>query len=78
MNPGSSEVVSVNELVSHIVNLSGKKIEVGFDLSGPQGTHRYCAGTSKMEKMLGRKPQTPFMTGLRNTFYWATRILVDA
>jgi len=78
INLGSTEVISIADLATKIIELSGKKIEIEFDPSGPQGTHRYCADTSKMEKVLKWKPPTPFAVGLKNTFDWGRRILVAA
>jgi nucleoside-diphosphate-sugar epimerase len=73
INLGAREPVSIGYAAEQIVAISGKDIRIQFDLSGPQGTHRYCANTSKMEQVLGWRPETPFLTGLKNTFDWARR-----
>ena len=73
INLGSKEVVSIAEVARQVVALSGKNIKIEYDLSGPQGTHRYCADTTKMERVLGWEPQTPFQEGLDKTFEWARR-----
>jgi nucleoside-diphosphate-sugar epimerase len=73
VNLGSEEVVSIADVAKHVVALSGKKIEIRFDPLGPQGTHRYCADTTKMRAALGWRPNTPFLTGLKNMFDWARR-----
>ena len=75
INLGSEEVVSIGKLADEIVKLSGKDINVEYDLSGPQGTHRYCANTEKMKKVLGWRPNTPLDEGLRRTYEWARREL---
>lgn len=75
INLGGSEVVSVATVAKEIVALSGTNIEIEYDLSGPQGTHRYCAETTMMRQILGWQPQTPFSVGLKKTFEWACKTL---
>lgn len=75
INLGSEEVVSINQLAKKIISLSGKNVDVKYNLSGPQGTHRYCADTTKMKKVLGWTPQTSLDEGLRRTYEWAKRKL---
>lgn len=75
VNLGSEEVVSIGELAKKVVKLSGKDMSINYDLSGPQGTHRYCANTSKMKKVLGWSPKTPLDEGLRRTYEWVRREL---
>lgn len=70
INLGSVEIVSIGELAQKIIRLSGKNIDVKYDLSGPQGTHRYCADTTKMKKVLGWSPKIPLDEGLRRTYGW--------
>lgn len=79
VNLGSKEVVSISYVAKQIVALSGKDIRIQYDPSGPQGTHRYCADTTKMEQVLGWSPKTTLVKGLRNTFECARRrIVVEA
>jgi GDP-D-mannose 3',5'-epimerase len=76
INLGSEEVVSIADVANMIVQLSGKKINVEYDLSGPQGTHRYCADTTKMKRVLEWNAQTPFKEGLKSTFTWSARAVL--
>jgi nucleoside-diphosphate-sugar epimerase len=71
INLGGEEVISIKELARRIIKLSGKRIDVKYDLSGPQGTHRYCADTTKMKKVLGWGPKVSLHEGLRRTYEWA-------
>jgi len=75
INLGSEEVVSINKLAQKIIRLSGKNINVKYGLSGPQGTHRYCADTTKMKKVLGWSPKISLDEGLKRTYKWAEREL---
>lgn len=75
INLGSEEVVSINTLAKKIIALSGKNIKIEYDLSGPKGTYRYCANTTKMKKVLGWSPKTPLDEGLKKTYEWAKKKL---
>lgn len=70
INLGSEEAISIGELAQKVAELSGKNIDVKYDLSGPQGTHRYCADTTKMKKILEWSPKVSLDEGLRRTYEW--------
>jgi nucleoside-diphosphate-sugar epimerase len=70
INLGSEELVTISELAEKVVRLSGKKIGIEYDLSGPQGTHRYCANTTKMKEVLGWSPEVSLDDGLRRIYEW--------
>ena len=76
INLGSEEVIAISELAKKIINISGKHIQVRYNLSGPQGTHRYCADTTKMKKILKWSPETSLDDGLKRTYEWARRELI--
>jgi len=65
------EVVSINELIEKIVKISGKDIKIEHDPSGPKGTYKYCADTTKMRKALGWEPKISLDEGLKRTYEWA-------
>ncbi len=75
INLGEQEVVSVKQLAQKIITLSGKSINLETDPTGPQGTYRYCADITKMEKILEWVPQTSLIDGLRNTYNWVRQKL---
>ena len=70
INLGSNELVSIKELAQKIVNFSDKTIKIEYDLTGPQGTHKYCADTVNMEKLLDWKPRITLDEGLKRTYNW--------
>jgi len=71
INLGSEEVVSIRDLTQRIIRLSGKDISVKYDLSGPQGTRKYCADAAKMKKVLKWSPVVSLDDGLKRTYEWA-------
>lgn len=70
INLGSEELVSIRDLAQSIIRLSDKNIHVNYDLSGPQGTHKYCADTAKMKKVLEWSPLVSLNEGLKRTYEW--------
>lgn len=75
INLGSEEVVSIKSLAQKIIRLSGKAISLKFDPSGPRGTHKYCADTARMKKVLGWSPEVSLDEGLKRTYEWVKREL---
>jgi len=75
INLGSEEVVSINTLAEKIITISGKNIKIEYDPSGPKGTYKYCADTTKMKAILNWKPRTSLDEGLKKTYRWAAKKL---
>ena len=53
-----------------IIRLSGKTLEVEYDLSKPTGSPRRCADISKARSMLGYEPKVSLEEGIRRTMDW--------
>ncbi|MEA1925208.1 MAG: NAD-dependent epimerase/dehydratase family protein [Candidatus Altiarchaeota archaeon] len=70
INLGSEEVISIGKLAEKIIELVCKDINIQYDLSGPQGTHMYCANTIKMKEILSWVPRIPLDEGLGRTYQW--------
>jgi len=77
INLGSDEVVTINELAHKIIKISGKNIKIEYDPKGPKGTYKYCPDTTKMKRVLSWEPQTPLDEGLRRTYEWAKKELLN-
>ena len=75
INLGGEEIVSVGELAKRIISISGKPIQIEYDLSGPKGTNRYCADTTKMKRVLRWSAKTSLKEGLERTYQWVRREL---
>lgn len=71
LNVGNSqEVVSINELVDRIIEISGKDITIEHDLSKPTGTDKYAADMTNMKKDLNWTPSVSLDEGLREVYEW--------
>jgi GDP-L-fucose synthase len=70
LNIGSDEEVKTRDLVSLIVELSGKRPKIVFDASKPTGQPRRSADTTKARSLIGYEPQVSLEEGLRRTIEW--------
>ncbi|HPW17575.1 MAG TPA: NAD-dependent epimerase/dehydratase family protein [Candidatus Aminicenantes bacterium] len=70
INLGSSELVSINELLAIIEDIAGYKVERRYDLSQPQGVGGRNSDNTMIKRVLGWEPSTPLRTGLAPTFAW--------
>jgi GDP-D-mannose 3',5'-epimerase len=70
INLGSSELVSINELVSKVEKIAGIKLERHYDLSAPRGVAGRNSDNTFIKKMLNWEPDTTLDAGLRATYHW--------
>jgi GDP-D-mannose 3', 5'-epimerase len=70
INLGSSEIVSVNELVSKVEKIAGVKLKRQYDPSAPRGVGGRNSDNTFIQKVLHWEPKTPLDTGLRATYKW--------
>lgn len=70
INIGSSQEISIQELVELITQLTGFKGEIVWDASLPDGQPRRKLEVSKAKKLFGFSAQTSLETGLRRTIDW--------
>jgi len=70
INLGSSELVSINELLSRIEKIAGVKMNRKYDLTAPQGVAGRNSDNTFIEEVLGWEPSTPLNKGLAVTFKW--------
>jgi GDP-L-fucose synthase len=70
INLGSSQEISIKELVQTISRLTGFTGKLVWDTSKPNGQPRRVLDTSKAERYFGFRAQTQFEDGLRKTIEW--------
>jgi len=70
INLGSSELVSINELVTKVEKIAGVKLKREYDLSAPRGVAGRNSDNTFIKKMLKWEPNTPLEKGLRATYHW--------
>jgi nucleoside-diphosphate-sugar epimerase len=77
INLGSSELISVNELVSIAEDIAGIKLERKYDLTAPRGVAGRNSDNTFIQKTLGWQPSTTFRAGLAKTYAWIEQQYVD-
>ena len=77
INLGSSELVSVNQLVTIIEGIAGVKLERRYDLSAPKGVGGRNSDNTMIKRILGWEPRTSLRDGLRKTYAWIEEQYAD-
>jgi GDP-D-mannose 3', 5'-epimerase len=70
INLGSSEMVSINTLLTKIEKIAGVKMNRKYDLNAPQGVAGRNSDNTFIRKVLKWEPRTPLDKGLALTFKW--------
>ncbi|HEY1339501.1 MAG TPA: NAD-dependent epimerase/dehydratase family protein [Bryobacteraceae bacterium] len=70
INLGSSEMVSVNQLVNIVEEIAGVKLKRSYDLSAPKGVAGRNSDNTLIRKRLDWEPNTPLRVGLEKTYAW--------
>jgi len=70
INLGSSELVSINGLVSKIEKIAGVKLKRSYDLSAPKGVAGRNSDNTFIKKVLKWEPNTTLDKGLAATYKW--------
>jgi GDP-D-mannose 3',5'-epimerase len=70
INLGSSELVSVNDLLSRVEKVAGVKLERHYDLKAPRGVTGRNSDNSFIQQVLQWEPKTPLDEGLAVTYRW--------
>src|SRR5215207_6471177 len=70
INLGSSELVSINDLVAKVEKIAGIKLKREYDLSAPRGVAGRNSDNTMIRKILKWEPDTSLEDGLRPTYRW--------
>ncbi len=70
INLGSSELISINDLVSLIEDIAGVELERVQDLDAPQGVAGRNSDNTFIKEVLGWEPDTPLRDGMEKTYAW--------
>jgi GDP-D-mannose 3', 5'-epimerase len=72
INLGSSELVSINELLTKIENVAGlnAKLNRHYDLDAPKGVAGRNSDNAFIKQVLGWEPSTSLDKGLATTYRW--------
>jgi nucleoside-diphosphate-sugar epimerase len=70
INLGSSEMVSINQLVDLVEEIAGIKLKRRYDPGAPKGVTGRNSDNTLIQKYLGWEPSIPLRTGLEKTYRW--------
>jgi GDP-D-mannose 3',5'-epimerase len=70
INIGSSELVTINELVSMVEGIAGVECKHRHDTSAPQGVRGRNSDNTRILSVLGWQPEISLHTGLTATYEW--------
>src|SRR5260370_21372533 len=70
INLGSSEAVTINQLVDIVEEIAGIKLKRNYDLSAPKGVNGRNSDNTLIQKHLGLEAGTSLRTRLAKTYRW--------
>jgi len=70
INLGSSEAVTINQLVDLTEEVAGVKLKRKYDLTAPKGVNGRNSDNTLIKKYLNWEPNTPLRLGLEKTYRW--------
>src|SRR5579864_9308575 len=70
INLGSSEMVSINQLVDIVEDIANLKLKRIYDLDAPKGVMGRNSDNTLIKKYLGWEPGIPLRQGLEKTYAW--------
>lgn len=70
VNLGSSEAVTINQLVDIVEKIAGIKLKRNYDLSAPKGVNGRNSDNALIKKYLNWEPDTTLRNGLETTYRW--------
>ena len=70
LNIGSSELVTINQLVDIVEEIAGVTLKRRYDLSAPRGVNGRNSDNTRVRARLGWEPDTRLRDGLERTYAW--------
>lgn len=70
VNLGSDHMVTINELIDIVAEISGKTVKREYDLTKPVGPKGRNSDNTLIKKLLGWAPSTSLEEGMRATYEW--------
>ena len=70
INLGSSELVSINQLVDIVEDIAGIELERSYNLDAPKGVRGRNSDNTLIQKYLGWEPGISLREGMKQTYDW--------
>jgi GDP-D-mannose 3', 5'-epimerase len=70
LNLGSSELVTINQLVDIVEEIAGLKLKRRYNLKAPKGVNGRNSDNARIREILGWEPSISLREGLEKTYAW--------
>jgi nucleoside-diphosphate-sugar epimerase len=70
INLGSSELVTINQLVDIVEEIAGVKLKRTYKLDAPRGVNGRNSDNTKILEYLGWEPSIRLIDGMAKTYEW--------
>jgi nucleoside-diphosphate-sugar epimerase len=70
LNLGSTELVTISELVDLVESIAGVKLKRLYNLDAPKGVHGRNSDNARIRRCLNWEPSIPLRAGLEKTYAW--------
>ena len=70
LNIGSSEMVTINQLVDLVEDIAGVRLVRRYNLSAPRGVTGRNSDNTRIRQLLGWQPSTSLQDGMEATYRW--------
>lgn len=70
INLGSSELVTINQLVDIVEELAGIKLKRSYNLKAPKGVNGRNSDNTLIQELLKWEPSIPLRYGMEKTYQW--------
>jgi nucleoside-diphosphate-sugar epimerase len=75
LNLGQDRLISIDELVDMVAGIAGKRVRKRYDLTKPQGVRGRNSDNTRLDLVVGWKPQISLERGLEITYRWISEQL---
>ncbi len=77
INLGSSELISIDNLVGMVEDIAGVKLTRTYDLNAPKGVAGRNSDNTFIRQVLDWEPQTTLRAGMERTYAWIAQQFAD-
>ena len=77
INIGSSQLVTINQLVDIVENIAGIKLKRNYNLSAPKGVRGRNSDNTLIQQRLAWQPDTRLEDGMERTYRWIYEQMTD-
>jgi GDP-D-mannose 3', 5'-epimerase len=78
LNLGSSELVTINQLVDIVEEIAGTRLERRYDLTAPKGVNGRNSDNTLIRSLLGWEPSVQLRAGMEQTYQWIYQTMTTA